>query len=155
MTKAFLVLGLFCASSALAGCGDADDPPLNPIEEQGELEIKGTWDSNFGGVDTITDDTWLEEGGEGDTAYTFEQRIVSYLNDENEVVTEVPGVDDAPATYNRIVWTEIDGDSFYFCTTDFLLSSAAAAEARNTVADDSDLETSGCGGNPWTKLTRQ
>jgi hypothetical protein len=155
MTKAFLVLGLFCASSVLAGCGDADDPPLNPIEEQGELEIKGTWDSSFGGVDTITDDTWLEEGGEGDTAYTFEQLIVSYLNDENELVTEVAGMDGASPTYSRTVWTEIDGDSFYFCTTDFLLSSAAAAEARNTVPDDSDPDNSGCGDFSWTKLTRQ
>jgi hypothetical protein len=55
-----------------------------------------------------------------------EARIEDYSNDENEIITQNP--DDAeysPSAFNRIVWTEIEADSFYYCTTDFGLESAA------------------------------
>jgi hypothetical protein len=153
MTKSILFAGLLGVSSALLGCGDTDDPEENPIAPQGALEIDGTWSSNFGSVETIDDESWSSES-EG---FSSSVRIDTYSNLENEVVTQNP--DDAeyfPSRYSRVVYTEIADDSFYYCITDFDMATSADAQARNTVADDSDPENGGCGGGfAWTKLTRE
>jgi hypothetical protein len=57
-----------------------------------------------------------------------------------------------PDTYDRTVWTDLEGGSFYFCTIDYGLDTAEEAEASTTPFDASDPEN-GCGGFPWTKLT--
>ena len=54
---------------------------------------------------------------------------------------------------DTIVWTEIDGDSFFYCTVDFGLDSAEDAENTAMSADDTDPENDGCGGFSWTVLT--
>jgi hypothetical protein len=153
MTKAILFVGMLSASSALLGCGDTEDPQENPIVEQGELEIQGTWESNFGGTEIISGDSWATESEDFSSAV----RIDAYSNEENEVITQNP--DDAeyfPSRYSRVVYTDIDDDSFYYCITDFDVATSADARARNTVADDSDPENGGCGsgGFAWTLLTR-
>jgi hypothetical protein len=155
------VLCVIAAAGALAACGSDDEPAPNPIQEQGALEIEGTWSSNFGGTEIIGADTWASVYTDMDgMEFTSETSIEAYSNDENEVVTQ-NSEDDAfnPSKFNRIVWTEIDEDSFYFCITDFGLESAADALARNTPADDSDPDEGGCGTGdndfPWTKLTRE
>jgi hypothetical protein len=159
MTKTILCVALLGLTSSLAGCGDSDDPEGNPPPpEQGALEIEGTWTSNFDTTEIIESDTWttLGETAEGE-AFTSETRIDSYSNDENEVITQNADDDEySPSLYNRIVYTEIDGDGFYYCITDFGVASSADAQARNTVADDSDPDSGGCGqaNFPWTKLTR-
>lgn len=160
MTKLKQFLSMIVATSALVACGGEDDVQPNPIEEQGALEIEGSWDSNFGGTEIIEGDTWTSEftDEEEGTTFTSSARIEAYLNDENEIVTQNPD-DDAyfPSAFNRIIWTDIEDDSFYYCITDFGLESAADAAARNTPADASDPDTAGCGSmdSPWTKLTRQ
>ncbi|HEY3500452.1 MAG TPA: hypothetical protein VGK73_37425 [Polyangiaceae bacterium] len=161
MTKVMRSLCVIAAAGALVACGGEDEAAPNPIEEQGALEIEGTWSSNFGGTEIIGADTWASVFTDEDgVEFTSETSIEEYSNAENEIVTQNPD-DDAfnPSRFNRIVWTEIDGDSFYYCITDFGLESAADASARNTPADDSDPDEGGCGTGensfPWTKLTRE
>jgi hypothetical protein len=164
MTKTILFLGMSSISALLFGCGGDDEVPENPIPS--EIEIEGTWASNFGSVETIDSTSWTitssssgEGGAGGEAGEPFPptvSRIEEFSNDSNEVVTQNP--EDAafsPGLYNRIVWTEIEGKSFFYCTTDFGIESSAAAQALNTHADASDPENSGCGDFPWTKLTRQ
>jgi len=172
MTKAILFFGVLSASVALFGCASDDEVPTNPI--QGELEIKGIWASNFGTIETIDDDNWTivskptEDGGGGaggadgaggESAAAFPptiSRIEDFSNQSNEMVTQnAEDAEYSPGLYNRIVWTELEGRSFYYCTTDFGVPTAAAAEALNTAADTSDPENSGCGDFSWTKLTRE
>ena len=159
MTRSKHFLSVFALASVLAACGSSDEPPPNPVKEEGPLEIEGTWSSNFGGTEIIGADAWVSEYEdlEGNTV-AIEQRIEAYSNSENEIVTQNP--DDAgyePSKFNRIIWTEMEGDSFYFCTTDHGLESAADAIARNTAADTSNKDESGCGADdfPWTKATRE
>jgi hypothetical protein len=139
-----------CAfASGLFGmaCGDGEDG--GPQSQSQAIEIAGTWESNFGGTETISSESWGFDGG---TAAI----VADYDNAENFAVTRNP--DDAefsPGLYNRIVWTEPSDDSFYYCTVAFGLDSLDDALASTETADDSDPENSGCGGMfAWTKLSK-
>jgi hypothetical protein len=132
----------------LAGCG-GDDDPAAPGSTTTGIEIDGSWTSSFGGTEIIDDDSWTV----GDSVSV----ISDYSNTENVAITRNP--DDAefdPGKYNRNVWTELSGGSFYYCTTDFGLDTVEDAQAATTTPDASDPDASGCGGSfPWTKLTRE
>jgi hypothetical protein len=123
---------------ASGGCGGFSWTQLSP-----PIEIEGEWLSNFGGTESIDSDTW---GG----------AVVEYDNQDNYAITQ--NASDAqynPSLFNKLVWTEIEDGSFYYCFVDFGL--ATAADARNTAmtTDDSDPENSGCGGFSWTRLDAQ
>jgi hypothetical protein len=132
-----VVLSLFAAA-----CGDGEDE----AETNGagsEIEISGTWESNFGTTESISSDAWDDA------------TIVDFDNVENVAITR-NGADAEfnPGKYNRIVWTEPDAGSFYYCWVAFALDSEQEAEAAEATADATDPETTGCGGsNPWTKLS--
>lgn len=143
------LIGLLAIVVSVAGCGDTDPAGSPPADTSTGIEIEGTWTSEFGD-ETISDDAWTT--GLGSSA------ITSFSNAENVAVTLSP--DDAefsPGTYSRIVWTEISGGSFYYCTTDFALATEEEALTSSTVADATDPEAGGCGGGdfPWSKLTRK
>jgi hypothetical protein len=128
------------AMSLLAGCGAGEDE-TSPNQQSSGIEIRGEWESEFG-EETITDDVW------GSTS------IVKFDNDANVAITQ--NADDAefsPGKFNRIVWTEPAGGSFYYCWVAFALDSEQEAFDSDATADDSDPETGGCGGFPWTKLS--
>lgn len=134
-------LGLLAgAAFGLVGCGDDDDKD----EGQGELEISGSWVSNYGSMEVIDSTTW--------TSYA-EVPIIEYDNDANFLITQNP--DDAqydPGKFNKIVWTEIEDDHFYYCTVAYGLDSAEEARDAEDTSDDKDPENDGCGGFPWTRL---
>src|SRR6185295_18880282 len=115
------------------------------------LEIAGTWQNeDLGETDVIDADSWSQDYGTGPTV----SAIVKFSNSDNFAIRKAPH--DAmygPDTYDRTVWTQIDGGRFYYCTVDFGLGTAAEAEASTTAFDASDPENGGCGGFPWTKLT--
>jgi hypothetical protein len=144
------LFGFLAITLPLAGCGDAD--PTTPATTSTGIEIEGTWSSDFG-TDVITDDAWSSDFGTGPSVST----ITDYSNEENVAVTR--NADDAdfdPGKYNRIVWTEVAGNAFFHCTTDFGLETEEEALAADTVSDATDPAASGCGASsfPWTKLTR-
>jgi hypothetical protein len=143
---------------SLVGCGetesddgtsennDANQSNENPQPEG--IEIAGVWDNQFGGVEEITDDSW-------DMGYLV-QSIEVYDNDERFAITKNP--DDAeydPGKYNTIVWTAVVADVFHYCTIAFGLDTADDALNADNNADPGDLDGQGCGGFPWSKLTRQ
>jgi hypothetical protein len=147
----FLVsFGRACVAASIfscAGCGDGEDGSPEPTPADGELqiEIAGTWESNFGVIESISSEGW------GDAA------IVAFDNGDNFAITQ--NADDAafsPGLFNRNVWTEPANGSFYYCTVAFGLESEEAALESTATADASDPENSGCGGAfAWTKLSAQ
>ncbi|MGD8861607.1 MAG: hypothetical protein PVI30_16480 [Myxococcales bacterium] len=131
-------------SLALTACGDdagggaADDAGGS----NGEIEVAGTYDSDFG-AETIDSTMW--NGSD----------VVDFDNDDNWAVTQ--NADDAdfdPGKFNKVVWTEPAEDgAFHYCTVDFGLGTADEAVDTELTADDTDPESGGCGGFPWTLLT--
>lgn len=110
------------------------------------IALRGVYESNFGGLETITATVW--------TQYGTPFGLVDWADDARWAVTRSP--DDAefePGTFNRLEMTpqETDG-SFYYCTVDFALPTAEAARTSTNTADPSDPETTGCGAFPWTRL---
>ena len=110
------------------------------------IEIMGTWTSNFGSTERITVDRFI--------GYST-QAIIDFDNTMNFMVTQSPP-DDAftPDKFSKTVWTDLENDSFFYCTVAFGLDTAEQAKTSTQTADASNPETSGCGGTfPWTKLT--
>ena len=127
-----------------------DPPPwIGSADEENavEIEISGRWQSGFGGTEEISSDAWV-------TAWST-LAIVSFDNDTNVAIVQNPP-DDAffPDKFSKIEWTEIEADQFFYCTIDFGLDTAEAAEQSENRADSTDPATTGCGGFPWTDLTR-
>ena len=108
------------------------------------FELIGTYTSNFGGEDVITRRRF--NGA----------LIVEYDNAANVVYTQnPPNAQYSPNKFNKIVYTEPAGGSFYYCTIAYGKDTLAAAKADATVADSSEPDTKGCGGFSWNKATAQ
>jgi hypothetical protein len=143
-------------SAASGQAGAADQSSAGNGGEGGEaptelLEIAGTWaNTDFGETDVIGAGSWSQDYGTGPVV----SAIVTFSNGQNYAIRQAPH--DAtfdPDKFDRTVWTEIDGDHFYYCTIDHGLDTAEEAEAMTTAVDANALDTTGCGGFPWTKLT--
>lgn len=150
--RIFLLALTTALGFASAGCdGDDDEAPKKDTTPT-HLEVAGNWENTgFGEEDAIDDVSWAQTfGGGTDSALTTVSTITKFDNATNTVIVE-----DEMGAFGRWVWTEVDGDSFYYCMVDFGLASAEDAENSSKTADDGDLEGSGCGGFPWTKLTKQ
>jgi hypothetical protein len=135
---------LFVTCLLLPACGGDDE--ASPNGQGDEIEIEGSWTSNFGGTEVIDHHSWSADFGTGPTV----SEIVEFSNDGNDAVLKGP--DDL---YSRYVWTEVSGDAFHYCTVAFGKASAELAVSDSEVADDSDPDTTGCAAFPWTKLTRE
>ena len=147
---------LFALTTALgvasAGCDGDDDEAAKNDTTNAHLEVAGNWENtDFGEEDAIDDTSWSQTFGAAiGNAMTTDFTITKFDNAANTVILEDPD-----GKFNRWQWTDVDGDSFYYCMVDFGLDSAEDAENSTKTADDSDPETSGCGTYPWTKLTKQ
>ena len=109
--------------------------------EPAALEVAGFWESNWGGVTTITEEEWGSS------------KVHEKDNDENFVILQSPPDDPyTPDQFAKYVWTEIEDGSFWYCTVDF--GKETKEEAKNTAkeADDSDPANGGCEGFAWTRL---
>lgn len=121
--------------------GNDNDGEIDPDEN--DIEIAGHWDTNFDTTEDIDDEWW-----------DF-MHMIEFDNDDRWAVTQNPEDNEWGAdTYNRLVWTPIEDDVFYYCTVDFNLDTEEEAMDTDATADDDDLD-GGCGGNPWTEMTRQ
>lgn len=105
--------------------------------------ISGTWSSNFGGYEEISDKAWND-------------MIVTKLDLAGRIAITQNSASDKynPSKFNKIAFTAPKDGSFYYCYVDFGLGSADLAEASTKTADDSKPDKSGCAGFPWAKLTR-
>jgi hypothetical protein len=134
---------VFATCLLLPACGgDGDDP----AKTTGSIEIEGVWTSNFGGTETIDDESWSSESSAG----VFAQEVAEFSNDDNATVLKA-----SDGTFGRNVWTEPSGGSFHYCTVAYGKTSAQAAIDESDVADDTDPDTTGCAGFSWTKLTSE
>lgn len=131
-------------STALIACGDADDASdetQNNAAELMEIELRGTWVSNFGEAYTIDEGRWGADA------------LVDYDNRDNWAILELPAdAEFNPGTFSRVVWTEPEAGSWWFCTVDFGLESAQAARDSGATADPTTPAESGCGGFAWTQM---
>ncbi|MFK7927004.1 MAG: hypothetical protein AB8H79_02355 [Myxococcota bacterium] len=107
------------------------------------LEIRGSWEDNYGGSHTIREWSWDMDG-----IGLF--GVTSYDNDAGVLIAQ----NDATNQYNPEKWSRfdwfVDGETTYFCQTAFAAESEAEAEA--TAPADSSKIGEGCGGFPWTTM---
>lgn len=145
LLTAFLVLGLAaCGDSEEATNNHSDNHANHEQEQPTGIEVAGTWATEYETVEEITDTKW-------DYA-----AIVKYDNDQRFAITQNPE-DDAfgPNKFNKLVWTKPVDDAFYYCMITFGQETLEDAENTTEVADETALETDGCNGFSWTKMTRQ
>ena len=144
---------LLCALVLIAGsmtaCGDDDDgdgctgfqSASDPAAEP--FELIGEWTGIFGD-ETITSTSW------SGTA------LIEYDLGCNIAITQTPTTSMFnPGLYSRRVYTEPANDSFFHCTVDFGLATAADARTSTATADATDPATGGCGMFSWTPLGRE
>lgn len=129
----------------LVACGDNNDT-IDEVENNDTIdapEIAGVWASNFGSVDTITG-----------TTFGSSSTIVAVDNDANWMVTKNNAdAEFSPNTYSKLLWTAPESGEFYYCTVTFGEETLEAARDTSKMADEAALDTDGCGGFSWTKLT--
>jgi hypothetical protein len=151
-TPIFLLALTAALGFSTAGCGGDDDDAPKKDTTPTHIEVAGTWENPAYSEEDVVDDTsWSQTFGAGtDAAVTTDSTIIKFDNATNTVIVE-----DDKGEFGRWVWTDVAGDAFYYCMVDFGLASAEDAENSTTTADDSDPASSGCGGFPWTKLTKK
>lgn len=129
----------------LTACGDNNDNndnDGNTPETPDAPEIVGVWASNFGSIESITENTF---GG---------ATIVAVDNDANFLVTQnAADAEFFPGRFSKVVWTTPQADEFYYCTVTFDEPTLEAARDTPKTADEDGVDTDGCGGFSWTKLT--
>ena len=138
-----VVVNTACGGDAATTPPSSQNPPPMTPQTPDDIAIAGFWLSNWGDTAQVTKTHW------GSAA------IIEFDNAMRWAVTQNPA--DAewnPGKYNKIVWTPMAGRSFYFCTVDFGLDTAAAAKGTSKTADDSDPGSSGCGMFAWTQLSQ-
>lgn len=136
-----VLLSLLAAAPLWTGCEDGGSDPAPASKD---LELNGTWTTNYGGEEVITSAVW--------NGYA----VIEFNNQANVAYTQNPNDDQYnPGKFNKLVWTEPKGNSAYYCWLEFGKDSLELAKASTLVADDKDLEGKGCGGFGWTKLTRK
>ncbi len=151
---ALLCIALF----TLSACGDEDADPqdqpgttnntggttnnTNNTTAPAGIEVEGSWASSFG-EEEIDEAAWSGVA------------IVEYDNTARYAITQNgPDAQFSPDKFNKLVWTPIVNDAFYYCFVEFNQDTAEAAKNTANVADATNPDEGGCGDFPWTKLTR-
>jgi hypothetical protein len=156
-----LGLGIALGLAVAACSSDGDSAPAN--QTPAAIEIAGTWSNpDFGETDVIDDQTWSSDFGSEPTVSTIEK----FSNRERYAIRRAP--DHAafnPGTFDRVAWTQPDGDHFYYCAVTYGCDTAALTATGDgddsedspncnvSSVDASDPENGGCGSFAWTKLT--
>jgi len=119
--------------------GDSPQPDVVAVP----VSIMGTWSSNFGGYEEISDKQWND-------------MVMAKLDGAARVaITQNPADEKYnPGKFNKIVFTAPKDGSFYYCYVDYGKATAALAEASTQTADASTPDKGGCGGFAWTRLTQ-
>lgn len=130
---------LFALAAAVSACESTTVNEPEPTPET--IEVGGTWDDNFGGTTTISNEKW------GSTTVTKFDNTTRFAITQNPATAEY-----FPGKFSKYVWTALKDNSFYYCTVEYGKDTAAEAENTTKVADANDLNGAGCGGFPWTKM---
>lgn len=135
-SKGWIAAGI--CGLALAACDDTE-----ATTGDGGFELVGAWQSEFG-QETITQTRW--DG-------FCQQAVTRFDNAANVAILETVGGQDCGTGFAKVVWKEIVDDAFHYCTAAFGEATADAAANAPTSAVSDDL-AAGCGGFPWSHLTR-
>jgi len=135
--RGWIASGLVTA--ALAGC---DSTPSS--SKDSGFELVGRWSSGFDD-EAITETRW--------DSFCL-QAVRRYSNLDNVAILETTGGEGCTTGFGRVIWTDIVDDSFNYCTTAFGEPTADDASKAPATAVSDDL-ASGCGGFPWSHLTRK
>jgi len=138
------LIGSIVLAMTLAGCGVGESSSgTDP------LVIDGTYNDNFGCVQTITSSTWTTSTSSscgGIFHIAFYSNEFEYLAAQND-----PSNSFDASLWSRFDWVTAQGH-LYYCQTAFSAATEAAALATAR-SDDSDPGASGCGGAfEWTQL---
>lgn len=151
----------FCQTSFDSPTEDdaIDTPPADPTDPATSgcggfgwsrlyvpLPIRGSYVDGWEGSHDIREWTWTM----GDSVF----HVVDYNVDERWIIAQNDEDNDwNPELWSRFDWAEHD-EAIWFCQTAF--DAATEQAARDTPpADDTDPESSGCGGFSWSSLTRE
>jgi hypothetical protein len=137
------VLGVTTMMLTVGACAD-DDTDGGAATA---LEIIGTWADSYGGLHTISDNSW-DDG-------LSPRSVQDFDNNANWVVTQnAPDDEYSPDMFNYVVWTDADANGMWWtCTVGYGIATLDEALAVPNTADDSDPATDGCGGFSWTSMT--
>ena len=135
-TTALLSLALLASA-----CGTETAPDDNKQPSTPTIEIASTWDDNYGGTTTISNDKW---GSATVTKFDNTARVA--------ITQNAADAEYSPGKFNKNVWTELKNNTFYYCTVDYGKDTAADAETTTKTANANDLDGTGCGGFAWTKM---
>jgi hypothetical protein len=128
-----------------AGCEDAGDDtsPTNDV-----LAIAGSYTDQWGVDHTIDEVSWVQVAPYGSSSYA----VLSFDNAIRSVIAQNASTNAYDADlFSRFDWVEGMHGDLFFCQTAWAAASEDAAEATPR-SDDTDPETTGCGGFPWTNL---
>jgi hypothetical protein len=140
--------GVASVAVVLGGCASDDtSAPATTTASSTVIEVSGTWSTPFGD-ETITATAWKSSVGQ--------MAIVSADNSKNVAYTQnAADAPYGPNQFNKIVWTEPKDNAFFYCMVDYGKDTLALAQASTLTADDKDPAKGGCGGFPWTPMTKK
>jgi hypothetical protein len=109
------------------------------------FELEGVWKSEFG-EEIITTDTW--------TGFCVDAIRVRDEVANVAILETLSGDGCLIGSFSRVTWKDIAEDAFDYCTTAYGKTSADEAANAPTSGFDADDLAKGCGGFPWSHLTR-
>ena len=136
----------FCGYLAAAACGLglAGCDESEATTGDGGFELAGNWSSEFGD-EMISQSRW--------DGFCL-QAVTRYDNMGNVAILETTGGEGCGTGFSKVLWKDIAGDAFDYCTAAFGEATADAAANAPVSAVTDDL-AAGCGGFPWSHLTRK
>lgn len=120
---------------------DTSDTDVTPTP----FELEGVWKSEFG-EEIITTDTW--------TGFCVDAIRVRDEVANVAILETLSGDGCLVGSFSRVTWKDIADDAFDYCTTAYGKTSADEAANAPTSGFDADDLAKGCGGFPWSHLTR-
>ena len=120
---------------------DTADTDVTPTP----FELEGVWKSEFG-EEIITTDTW--------TGFCVDAIRVRDEVANVAILETLSGDGCLVGSFSRVTWKDIADDAFDYCTTAYGKTSADEAANAPTSGFDADDLAKGCGGFPWSHLTR-
>jgi hypothetical protein len=143
--------GADSGSSDDAGADDGGDAAVETDSEPlPDLEIVGTYVSDWGAEMTITNTEWLDVSASGTSRFAIEL----YNNDADFLAAQNSAENDYfPSKWSRFEWT-FDADVLYYCQILYEEGDLEAVSGAENLADSADLDA-GCGGFSWSKLASE
>ncbi len=151
-----IVLALVLVTAVACGDEEPDKPADNNQqdagtkvdvdEEEAPLALIGIWGTVDNNSEIITKDKW-------DT-----MSIIEFNNEERWLITQNPPGDLGADKYNKILWTPIVRQQFYYCMIEIGRNKLEEVKESQVKADDSDPTKGGCPAGSiqtWSLLTRK